>query len=678
MSGSNACSTPRYASRPVVAVVSALLVILVSLGFGVTGASAQNDTATVTDIANPDSYTCSHNGFVGFEGLSDGTALPGTIAGLDFVTTGGHTWLVGDFATGNYNGKYPNGQYMSEGTHWAWLGPNQGSGEIDMSNGPASYFSLLTSVGATPVYLEAYDSAGNLLAQAGPASYNLDTGHMTELTITRSSRDIAHVVVHDTGNFFLVDSFCTDAPGVTEPAAGPTSISLTPASATSQIGKPVTLTATVTDASGRPVPGVTVGFELKSGPDAQGGFTPAPGMTDASGQATLLLPGYTSGTDVVDAFFDISEGQAVTSTPSSVTFTTQPGDLSAVSHNVVVQTGKLLSYSTLATFTDADTPTAPASTFTARIDWGDPYFYSLGASVVSTNGGGYAVVPAVPHMFCFAGTHQFTATILEPGDGESITISGKVTVTAGKNLNDNCATGGVALAGGACTATVASWSGNTPVLITAAHCFDNILNPDGSVKQPQNYDFVPGGRAQTGAVAPFGDWYGTVAFVNSHYGISRDRYYDYAFIALNGGCTTKQVVGQCPKGPLPPSVGGLPIRWYPAQPQSGNLTAINAPWTDYAQLSSPSSCTAPPKTLTTDQQGSGLLWAIQPCGITDNGWPASGSPWIDSSNMVDSVLSSIGCLQEIASICLSPPAIRGTYLGPEAKSDFAAFTSSLP
>jgi hypothetical protein len=39
---------------------------------------------------------------------------------------------------------------------------------------------------------------------------------MTELTITRSVASIAYVIVHDTGNFFLVDSLCTDAPGVSE------------------------------------------------------------------------------------------------------------------------------------------------------------------------------------------------------------------------------------------------------------------------------------------------------------------------------------------------------------------------------------------------------------------------------------------------------------------------------
>ncbi|HYM54376.1 MAG TPA: hypothetical protein VES97_03380, partial [Solirubrobacteraceae bacterium] len=67
--------------------------------------AAGSNATSATDVPNPDAYSCIQPGFVGFEKLADGTSLPGTIAGLDFVTTGGHTWLVGDFATGNYNGK---------------------------------------------------------------------------------------------------------------------------------------------------------------------------------------------------------------------------------------------------------------------------------------------------------------------------------------------------------------------------------------------------------------------------------------------------------------------------------------------------------------------------------------------------------------------------------------------
>jgi Fibronectin type III domain len=205
------------------ALVMAGMVLLCTLA-GASAAAAQDNTATVTDVANPDGYSCSQAGYVDFESLPDGTSLPGTIAGLDFVTTAGHSWLVGDFATGHYNGKYPNGKYTSQGTHWAWLGENQGSGRINVSSGAASYFSLLAGVGSSGVYLEAFDASDKLLAVAGPAPYNIESGHMTELKITRAQADIAYVLVHDTGNFFLVDSICTDAANVNEPRPGPPTI----------------------------------------------------------------------------------------------------------------------------------------------------------------------------------------------------------------------------------------------------------------------------------------------------------------------------------------------------------------------------------------------------------------------------------------------------------------------
>jgi hypothetical protein len=171
-------------------------------------------SATTTDVPNPDAYSCSQPGYIDFEKMPDGTNLSsGSINGVHFTTTGGYTWLVGDWATGTYNGKYPTGYYTSQGTRWAWLGENQGAGRIDFANGPASVFSLLVSNG-TPIYLDAYAADGSLLTTAGPAQPNYSTGHMTELKVTRDTADMAYVIVHDTGNFFLVDSVCTNAPGV--------------------------------------------------------------------------------------------------------------------------------------------------------------------------------------------------------------------------------------------------------------------------------------------------------------------------------------------------------------------------------------------------------------------------------------------------------------------------------
>ncbi len=176
-------------------------------------------TATGTDTPgiDPDTYSCSQPGYIDFENLPDGTDLSAnSIDGVQFTTTNGYTWLVGDFATGNYNGKYPAGDYTSQGTHWAWLGPDEGAGRIDFVGGPVSYFSLLTSANTT-VELDAYDSSNDEIAVAGPIVPNSDTGTMDQLAVTSTSANIAYVIVHDDGNYFVVDSMCTDALDVTAP-----------------------------------------------------------------------------------------------------------------------------------------------------------------------------------------------------------------------------------------------------------------------------------------------------------------------------------------------------------------------------------------------------------------------------------------------------------------------------
>ncbi len=163
---------------------------------------------SATDIPNPDAYACSQSGYVDFEGFPNGTTLSSqAIGGMQFTTASGFTWLVGDFATGLYNGKYPAGGYTSGGTHWAW--PATSQGRIDFTDGPATSFSLLAS-DVSPLALDAYDESDNLIGTAGPAASNYGTGHMSELKIT-SAQGIAYVIVRDGGNFFAIDDVCTDA-----------------------------------------------------------------------------------------------------------------------------------------------------------------------------------------------------------------------------------------------------------------------------------------------------------------------------------------------------------------------------------------------------------------------------------------------------------------------------------
>ena len=98
-----------------------------------------------------------------------------------FTTTAGQDWLYADWRTGNYNGPYPDGAYISNGNFCAWLGPNQGDGRIDFTEGTASFISLLTST-SSGLTIDAYDSNDNLLANSGWAGDNLNTGNMTSVS----------------------------------------------------------------------------------------------------------------------------------------------------------------------------------------------------------------------------------------------------------------------------------------------------------------------------------------------------------------------------------------------------------------------------------------------------------------------------------------------------------------
>lgn len=256
-------------------------------GFAVGEFGIDGGTATVTNVADPDAYVCSETGFIGFEGFADGfnltTASP--IGGVQFTTTDSQDWLVGDFDTGLYNGKYPSGDYTSQGTHWAWLGQSQGSGRIDFAGGPASTVSILTSA-LSLVVLEAYDASNTLLATAGPSSSTFGTGTMDELKITRPAGDIAYVVVHDTGNFFLVDSLCTDAAGVGDPPHD-TDVTVTgPANAV--YSDPATLSGNLQDTTDSvPVQAATLDFTV--GPTGQPAQNASAGPTDALGDASVVL-----------------------------------------------------------------------------------------------------------------------------------------------------------------------------------------------------------------------------------------------------------------------------------------------------------------------------------------------------------------------------------------------------
>ena len=139
--------------------------------------------------------------FMDFEDGIDRQPIQSKIPGMVFTTTDGYDWIYGDWRIG-YNGPYPDGAYYSNGNLFAWLGENQGTGRIDFTGATASYLSILTST-SSGLTMDAYGSDNNWLANSGWADSNINTGEMTRLTI--SAPNMAYVLVHDSGNYWLID-----------------------------------------------------------------------------------------------------------------------------------------------------------------------------------------------------------------------------------------------------------------------------------------------------------------------------------------------------------------------------------------------------------------------------------------------------------------------------------------
>ncbi len=160
------------------------------------------------------------DGFMDLELGIEASEIESTIPGLEFTTTYGLNWRYGDIRTGNYNvNPYGAGIYETNGDFFAWLGVSGDSGRITFTGGTASYLSLLVSTGSG-VTIDAYDEDGALVGNSGWSNANTGTGSVTRLTV--EADEMAYVEVHDTGNYWLIDDICTDAPPPCQPLPGRT------------------------------------------------------------------------------------------------------------------------------------------------------------------------------------------------------------------------------------------------------------------------------------------------------------------------------------------------------------------------------------------------------------------------------------------------------------------------
>jgi len=153
----------------------------------------------------------------------DRQAINTQYTGITFVgALTGEPWLYVDATTGAYNiSSWPSGQEWNNGEYWindmvvAWTTETGGSGKVAFNNQDATYVELNYSSYGTS-YLDAYDASDNLIDSAsGPANLRYVNGNSGGPGTLRIEGDgIAYVIVHDTGNYWCVDNFRTDASAV--------------------------------------------------------------------------------------------------------------------------------------------------------------------------------------------------------------------------------------------------------------------------------------------------------------------------------------------------------------------------------------------------------------------------------------------------------------------------------
>ena len=148
----------------------------------------------------------------------DSEPIGNKIPGFLFSTTDGGDLYLADINTGYYsvtsdNGKvYEDGSYFVSGDVAVYAANLTDKGKISFTYGPASRFSIGYS-SEFDFSLEAYDSAGVLLASdTKPANTKGQGGtELKYVSVDTGMPNIAYVVLHDEGGYWMIDNITTDA-----------------------------------------------------------------------------------------------------------------------------------------------------------------------------------------------------------------------------------------------------------------------------------------------------------------------------------------------------------------------------------------------------------------------------------------------------------------------------------
>lgn len=170
--------------------------------------------------------TASHAFFIDFEDGTDG-GLVNDIAGVSFQDFNGFDALYADCRAGTYNCTsddlaYSNGNglYHHNGNFSLWAGPQADAQGVivDFTNNDGTWFQTGYSA-FSDFYVEAWLTDGSMISVSGGANL----GAMDFLYIEATADlYIDYIVLHDTGNFWIVDDMSGDTSGVSsvpEPGA---------------------------------------------------------------------------------------------------------------------------------------------------------------------------------------------------------------------------------------------------------------------------------------------------------------------------------------------------------------------------------------------------------------------------------------------------------------------------
>ena len=164
--------------------------------------------------------------FIDFENGIDGNSVS-DIVGVSFQDFNGYDALYADIRTGKYNATSDDlgistgsGAYHHNGNFAVWAGPNADARGItvDFTNNDGTWFTT-GYASYSNFYVEAYLTDGSMVSVSGGSNLN---GPMGSLTVNATAGTyIDYLILHDSGNYWIVDDMSGDASGVNvpEPAA---------------------------------------------------------------------------------------------------------------------------------------------------------------------------------------------------------------------------------------------------------------------------------------------------------------------------------------------------------------------------------------------------------------------------------------------------------------------------